>query len=104
MKHVVVVKVLADGSVYRLSTNPLILGSSAAVSDLVLDNPTVSRRHTQVSLGEDGLEVRDMGSDNGTWVERGHGEPHKIMEAWRCRRCKLWLGSARVEFIWEKEA
>ncbi len=37
-------------------------------SDIFLDDVTVSRRHAVVTLGEDGIEVEDNGSLNGTYV------------------------------------
>jgi pSer/pThr/pTyr-binding forkhead associated (FHA) protein len=37
-------------------------------SGLVVDDVEVSRRHAAVGPAEDGLEVEDLGSTNGTWV------------------------------------
>jgi pSer/pThr/pTyr-binding forkhead associated (FHA) protein len=47
-------------------TSALVLGRQA--SDLVIDDPQVSRRHASVRPAGDGLEVEDHGSRNGTWV------------------------------------
>jgi hypothetical protein len=44
---------------------PLVLGRQA---DLVVDDPQVSRRHAVVRPDGDRLEVEDLGSLNGTWV------------------------------------
>jgi pSer/pThr/pTyr-binding forkhead associated (FHA) protein len=44
----------------------LVLGRQAG--DVVLDDPEVSRRHAVVRAGQAGLEVADLGSLNGTWV------------------------------------
>ena len=44
----------------------LVLGREAA--DLVIDDPEVSRRHAAVRPAGDALEVEDLGSLNGTWV------------------------------------
>jgi pSer/pThr/pTyr-binding forkhead associated (FHA) protein len=38
---------------------------------LRLDDPKVSRRHATVSPSPGGLEIRDEGSLNGTWVNDG---------------------------------
>jgi predicted component of type VI protein secretion system len=43
----------------------LVLGRQA---DLVVDDPQVSRRHVVVRPAGDRLEVEDLGSLNGTWV------------------------------------
>jgi len=37
-------------------------------SDVVLADPTVSRRHAQITLSEDRLVVEDLGSTNGSFV------------------------------------
>ena len=47
-------------------TAVLVLGREAA--DLVIDDPEVSRRHAGLRPAGDGLEVEDLGSLNGTWV------------------------------------
>jgi predicted component of type VI protein secretion system len=47
-------------------TSALVLGRRAA--DLVVDDPQVSRRHAALRPAGDALEVEDLGSLNGTWV------------------------------------
>jgi two-component system nitrogen regulation response regulator GlnG len=42
------------------------IGSSSD-ADLVLQDTTVSRQHLEVTLGEDGLVMTDLGSKNGSW-------------------------------------
>lgn len=39
-----------------------------ASSDVQLDDVSVSRRHAEISLGEAGYTLRDLGSQNGTFV------------------------------------
>ncbi|MGH8889520.1 MAG: FHA domain-containing protein [Acidothermaceae bacterium] len=39
-------------------------------SDIFLDDVTVSRRHAEFRKGDDGFAVRDVGSLNGTYVNR----------------------------------
>lgn len=39
-------------------------------SDIFLDDVTVSRRHAEFRRGSDGFEVADIGSLNGTYVNR----------------------------------
>ena len=46
-------------------TSALVLGRQA---DLVLEDPQASRRHASVRPAGDALEVEDLGSLNGTWV------------------------------------
>ena len=40
----------------------------AVTSDLPIYDPTVSRRHAEVSLSDGGVRVHDLGSSNGTFV------------------------------------
>jgi pSer/pThr/pTyr-binding forkhead associated (FHA) protein len=47
-------------------TSALVLGREAA--DLVIEDPQVSRRHASVRPAGDSLEIEDLGSLNGTWV------------------------------------
>ena len=37
-------------------------------SDIALYDPTISRRHAELTAGPDGVQVRDLGSSNGTCV------------------------------------
>jgi class 3 adenylate cyclase len=39
-----------------------------ADADVTIDDPLISRRHAVVRLAEDALEIEDLGSLNGTWV------------------------------------
>ncbi len=45
----------------------LVLGRSAA-SDVPVYDPTISRRHAELSAGPDGVQVRDLSSSNGTMI------------------------------------
>ncbi len=47
----------------------LIRVGSDPASDLVLTDPTVSRRHLEVERNARGLLLRDLGSRNGSWVD-----------------------------------
>ena len=49
-----------------LRADGCIIGSGPA-SDIVIDDPTVSRSHAEVSLVPEGIEVRDLESRNGTF-------------------------------------
>src|SRR4051812_48517296 len=37
-------------------------------SDLAIYDPTISRRHAELTVGPDGVEVKDLGSSNGTCI------------------------------------
>ena len=59
---------------------PWTVGRSDACR-LVIEHGTVSRRHAVIRRTDDGLEVRDLGSLNGTWVN-----------GWRVERAVLRPG------------
>ncbi|MBA3346725.1 MAG: FHA domain-containing protein [Gemmatimonadales bacterium] len=45
----------------------LVVGRGMA-SDIAIYDPTISRRHAELSVGPDGVEVKDLGSSNGTCI------------------------------------
>jgi hypothetical protein len=80
---------------FRLDEGSSVLGASTDC-DLLVNHPTVSRRHVQVTPTDQGLHVLDLASKNGTWIgtvrvqERvvGYGESIRLgqvelrVEAW----------------------
>src|SRR4051794_20907544 len=58
---------LRSQKVFRLVPGTYCLGRSLEC-DLVVSNETVSRRHAEITVGEAGVQVRDLGSRNGTFV------------------------------------
>jgi pSer/pThr/pTyr-binding forkhead associated (FHA) protein len=57
------------GSRYLLDEAVTTIGRDPG-STIFLDDVTVSRRHAEVTLDDDGYAVRDVGSLNGTYVNR----------------------------------
>ncbi len=47
----------------------LTIGRHPALSELAIDDPTVSRRHARIGRNSDGLFIEDVNSLNGTWVD-----------------------------------
>src|SRR5512140_2899526 len=56
-----------DYSFELAPTGTLVCGR-AVTSDLAIVDPTVSRHHADLPVGDGGIEVRDVGSSNGTFV------------------------------------
>ncbi len=56
----------ADPPTFRLEAGAIVMGAGAQ-ADVIIDSETVSRRHAEVSLVEEGVRVRDLGSRNGTF-------------------------------------
>ena len=63
-------------------------------SDIFLDDITVSRRHAEVRRVGDGYVVRDVGSLNGTYLNR-----ERIDEAPLLDRAELQVGKFRLVFV-----
>ena len=63
------VRLLDDGGSRPAVVLPAVVGREAA--DLILDDPSVSRRHARFSSNGGEFVVQDLGSANGTHVERG---------------------------------
>lgn len=53
--------------VYDFKQESIVIGRDAGV-DVMIDNPSVSRRHAEIRLGDDGWMVEDLGSSNGTFI------------------------------------
>jgi pSer/pThr/pTyr-binding forkhead associated (FHA) protein/S1-C subfamily serine protease len=74
--HVVVTRGPLAGRCYAVGTE-LVIGRQDA--DLLLDHPQVSRRHAVVRAIDGELEVEDLGSANGTFVNGGRvDEPQRL--------------------------
>ena len=74
--QLVVRKGPAVGQVIPLDLPVMTIGRDP-ISDVVLNDPEVSRQHVRLTLTEDGYTVQDLGSTNGTFVDgnRISGEP-----------------------------
>lgn len=67
------------GSRFELEDGITTLGRHPE-SDIFLDDITVSRRHAEVRRTADGYRVRDVGSLNGTYLNRGRVEEADLAE------------------------
>ncbi len=50
---------------YDFKQESIVIGRDS-MADVYIDNPSVSRRHAEILLGDDGWLVRDLGSSSGT--------------------------------------
>ena len=66
-----------EGSKYRLDAEVTQAGRHPD-SDIFLDDITVSRRHAEIVRRADGFHVLDVGSLNGTYVNRDRVEDAKL--------------------------
>lgn len=62
-----------NGRQYLLTAPKTVIGRGST-SDIVIDDPGISRNHLEIDITDSGVVARDMGSTNGTYVE-GHQTP-----------------------------
>jgi hypothetical protein len=67
----------ASGRSYPVREGKALLGSSAQC-DIVLDDASVSPEHARIRLGTLGIELDDLGSAQGTWVNGLRVDKHFI--------------------------
>lgn len=53
---------------YDFKQESIVVGREEG-ADVLIDNPSVSRRHAEIRLTDDGWVVEDLGSSNGTFIE-----------------------------------
>ena len=81
------------GSRFTL-TQPVTTAGRHPQSDIFLDDVTVSRRHVEIVAGPDGFQVRDVGSLNGTYLNR-----ERIDEAPLVNGDELQIGKFKLVFL-----
>ena len=57
-----------QGQEFVISKDVFSIGSGKQ-NDLTMDDSTISRRHCEITIGEDGYQIRDLDSTNGTLVQ-----------------------------------
>jgi pSer/pThr/pTyr-binding forkhead associated (FHA) protein len=83
-----------SGQLFPLDIDRLTVGRSPS-SDIFLDDVTVSRNHAVLSRGSDGVVLEDLGSLNGTYVNRRRIEARERLEDGD----ELQIGKFRLAFI-----
>ncbi|MBA3659629.1 MAG: FHA domain-containing protein [Gemmatimonadales bacterium] len=56
------------GQSYELAPGRSLVIGRGLNTDLALHDPTISRRHAELTVVEGEVQVRDLGSSNGTWI------------------------------------
>jgi pSer/pThr/pTyr-binding forkhead associated (FHA) protein len=75
-------------------TEPVTTAGRHPESDIFLDDVTVSRRHAEIVAGVEGFRVRDVGSLNGTYLNR-----ERIEEAALVNGDELQIGKFKLVFF-----
>ncbi len=81
------------GSSYRLEEPETAIGRHPD-SDIFLDDITVSRRHVVVDRDDDGYALRDVGSLNGTYVNRKRVDDARLHHG-----DEVQIGRYRLSFV-----
>ena len=68
-----------SGEVFNVSGDKMTIGRSPD-AEIFLDDVTVSRNHALLVRRRDGLYIDDLGSLNGTYVNRRRIESHKLVD------------------------
>jgi Inner membrane component of T3SS, cytoplasmic domain/zinc-ribbon domain len=82
-----------SGSSYRLEGPVTAIGRHPD-SDIFLDDITVSRRHVQLAKDDEGYVLRDVGSLNGTYVNR-----ERVDQARLHHGDEVQIGRYRLSFV-----
>ncbi len=80
------------GTVLHIGPEGVVLGRAPGC-DVVVTDPSVSRRHAEIRPSGGGWELRDLGSSNGTWI----GE-RRVDRALLADGLEFRLGTARFRF------
>ena len=85
------------GNRIDLRTLPVTIGKSPAYADVILADPSISRVHARIYRGEEGgIEIRDLNSTNGTYingVKLGPNEKSRVQ-----RGDEVRFGSVEYEY------
>jgi pSer/pThr/pTyr-binding forkhead associated (FHA) protein len=81
------------GEVFALDGDRMTIGRSPD-AEVFLDDVTVSRNHALVVRRRDGLYVDDLGSLNGTYVNRHRIESHRLSDG-----DELQVGKYKLTFL-----
>lgn len=82
------------GAVFPLDHETVTIGREPA-ADVFLDDVTVSRNHAVITVGPGAVALRDLGSLNGTYVNRRRIEEEERLE----HGDELQIGKFRLTFL-----
>jgi pSer/pThr/pTyr-binding forkhead associated (FHA) protein len=82
------------GALFALDRETVTIGREPS-ADVFLDDVTVSRNHAVITRGPAGTALKDLGSLNGTYVNRRRIEDEEILEDGD----ELQIGKFRLTFL-----
>ena len=81
------------GEVFNIAGDRMTIGRSPE-AEVFLDDVTVSRNHALLVRRRDGLYIDDLGSLNGTYVNRRRIESHKLVDG-----DELQIGKYKLTYL-----
>ncbi len=81
------------GETFTLERDTIVVGRSPEC-EIFLDDVTVSRRHAELARRDDGFYINDLGSLNGTYVNRRRVESAKLSDG-----DDVQIGKYRLTFL-----
>jgi len=81
-----------DGTRYQLTGRTTVIGRGSE-SDVVVDDPGVSRRHVEIRVDAGRASVRDLGSTNGTYVDGRRTDAGPLVDG-----AVVTIGRTRITF------
>jgi diguanylate cyclase (GGDEF)-like protein len=91
--RLVVVEGSQLGTMFEITTDPLSIGRDPS-NTMVVDEVGVSRKHAVVERRQDGVTLRDLGSKNGTFVNKKQVAEHRLADG-----DMVFLGSTTLKFL-----
>jgi pSer/pThr/pTyr-binding forkhead associated (FHA) protein len=88
-----------DGLTFRLEPGAIKTVGRAQRADFIVDAALVSRVHCRLSAGPDGLEMVDLGSTNGTFVNDKRVARAQLTSGDRLRVGRIELDVSRAETV-----
>ncbi|MEA2474168.1 MAG: hypothetical protein QOE06_2083 [Thermoleophilaceae bacterium] len=82
-----------SGETFPVDTERMRIGRSPD-AEIFLDDVTVSRNHAMLVRRRDGLHIDDLGSLNGTYVNRRRIESHKLVDG-----DELQIGKYKLTYL-----
>ncbi len=82
-----------SGELFSVSGERMTIGRSPE-AEVFLDDVTVSRNHAMLVRRRDGIHVDDLGSLNGTYVNRRRIESHKLVDG-----DELQIGKYKLTYL-----
>lgn len=93
------IKRMKTGEIIKVNKNNFVIGKSNSADYVITGNPTISRRHVEITKTEDGYYLNDLQSANHTYIcEKEITQPVKLVNGTEIRLAKeIFVFSIMIE-------